>query len=166
MTLHIDPLTAEDWPAVRAIYRQGIATGQATFERKAPSWADWDAAHVPTCRLVAREGNGGAVLGWAALSRASTREVYRGVAEVSVYVAEGHRGQGVGTALLSALVACSEQAGFWTLQASILPENGASLRLHARCGFRRVGVRERVGCLEGRWCDVVWLERRSALVGR
>jgi L-amino acid N-acyltransferase YncA len=153
-------MVANDWNSVRAIYLEGIATGNATFAQTASDWADWDASHLPSCRLIAiREG---VIAGWAALSPYSRRAVYRGVAEVSVYVAASRRGQGVGFELLTALIAESEKAGFWTLQAGIFPENIASIRLHQRAGFRVVGTRERIGCMDGRWRDVVLLERRSA----
>jgi phosphinothricin acetyltransferase len=155
-------LRAEDWPAIRSIYEDGIRGGDATFETEAPSWEDWDAAHPPL-RLVAERD--GAVVGWAALSPESSRCCYRGVGEVSVYVGESARGAGVGRALLEHLIAQSEAAGYWTLTAGIFPENEASLRLHRACGFREVGVRERLGELGGVWRDVVWLERRSTLVG-
>ncbi len=159
----IERLTPADWEAVRAIYVEGIATGDATFETDAPPWDVWDGAHRQDARLVARRG--GRVLGWAALTRVSGRRVYAGVAEVSVYVAAGARGDGVGRTLLEALVSASEEAGVWTLQAGIFPENAASLALHERCGFRVVGRRERLGRLGGRWRDVLLLERRSARVG-
>jgi L-amino acid N-acyltransferase YncA len=152
-------MRSEDWAAVRAIYVQGIATGNATFEQTAPEWETWDAEHLPSCRLIAQEGD--EVLGWAALSPYSRRQVYAGVAEVSVYVAEAARGQGVGAALLSALVTESGLQGLWTLQAGIFPENTASIRLHGRCGFRVVGTRERIGCMDARWRDVMLMERRS-----
>jgi L-amino acid N-acyltransferase YncA len=157
----VESLRASDWPAVARIYRDGIATGQATFETDPPDWERWDAAHLRELRLVARD-EGGAVLGWAALSPVSARAVYRGVAEVSVYVAAAARGQGVGRALLDELVRASESAGLWTLQAGIFPENIPSLGLHAACGFRVVGRRERIGQLRGVWRDVLLLERRSA----
>ena len=152
-----------DWAAVRAICLEGIATGNATFETEAPLWECWDAAHSAVCRLVAENADG--VLGFAALSPVSARRVYAGVAEVSVYVSAQARGAGVGGALLRELVRASETAGFWTLQAGIFPENLASLRLHQKCGFGVLGVRQRVGCLAGRWRDVVLLERRSATAG-
>lgn len=154
-----------DWPAVRRILEEGIATGHATFETAAPSWEAWDGGHLDACRLVG-EGEAGEIVGWAALSPVSGRCVYGGVAEVSVYVGAEHRGRGVGRALLEALVQASEAAGLWTLQAGVFPENGASLSLHERCGFRRVGVRERLGRHGDRWRDVVLLERRSETVGR
>ena len=152
-----------DWPAVRAIYLEGIAKGNATFETEPPPWESWDAAHSAVCRLIA--GNADAVLGFAALSPVSARRVYAGVAEVSVYVSAQARGAGVGGALLRELVRASEAAGFWTLQAGVFPENLASLRLHQKCGFRILGVRQRVGCLAGRWRDGVLMERRSTTAG-
>jgi len=153
----------QDWESVRAIYLEGIATGNATFETAAPEWAKWDAAHRSDCRLVAREGS--AVLGWAALSPVSSRKVYEGVAEVSVYVAASARGRGVGKLLLRSLIEESERRGVWTLQAGVFPENVPSIRLHEEFGFRRVGVRERVGKMGDRWRDVVLLERRSRTAG-
>jgi L-amino acid N-acyltransferase YncA len=158
----IRDMRAGDWPAVRAIYEAGIDEGNATFETEAPGWEAWDAAHSEL-RLVAERD--GVVVGWASLSTVSGRCVYRGVGEVSVYVAATVRGDGVGRALLDELVSRSEAAGYWMLQAGIFPENEVSLRLHHACGFRDVGVRERLGELDGRWRDVVFLERRSAVVG-
>jgi L-amino acid N-acyltransferase YncA len=155
-------LRPEDWPAVRAIYEDGIESG-ATFETQAPSWEAWDAAH-PDLRLVAERD--GAVVGWAALSPYSPRYCYRGVGDVSVYIAESARGAGVGRRLLEALVDRSERAGYWTLNAGLFPENEVSLRLHQTCGFRVIGVRERLAEKEGVWRDAVWLERRSQVVGR
>jgi phosphinothricin acetyltransferase len=155
-------LVAADWPEVRAIYEDGIRSGDATFETEAPSWEEWDAAH-PRLRLVAEQD--GAVVGWAAVSPASSRRCYRGVGEASVYVAEAARGAGVGRALLERLVERSENEGYWTLTAGVFPENEASRRLHRACGFRELGVRERIGESDGRWRDVVWLERRSPRVG-
>jgi L-amino acid N-acyltransferase YncA len=156
-------MTPRDWPAVRAIYLEGIATGDATFETAAPEWEEWDQKHLAICRLVTRCGD--EVLGWAALSPVSQRPAYRGVAEVSIYVAARARGQGVGCALLSMLIRSSEHEGIWTLQAGIFPENTASIQLHERAGFRIVGVRKRIGVRNGRWRDVVLLERRSEAVG-
>jgi len=153
----------DDWPEVRRIYADGIETGDATFETEPPSWEQWDASHTDTCRLVAESD--GRVVGWAALSPVSDRCVYGGVAEVSVYVDPVASGRGVGTTLLRRLVAASESAGFWTLQAGIFPENAASLRIHEKCGFRVVGRRERLGQHHGRWRDVLLLERRSDVVG-
>jgi phosphinothricin acetyltransferase len=160
--LTVESMRASDWPAIGAIYAEGIATGNATFETETPDWLKWNAAHIDGCRFVAREA--GQVIGWAALSRVSSREVYAGVAEVSVYVAERARGRGVGLKLLQVLVAASEQAGFWTLQAGIFAENTASIRLHECCGFRIVGRREKIACLHGAWRDTVLMERRSAVV--
>lgn len=155
-------MAADDWEAVRRIYREGIATGNATFETEAPEWNRWDAAHLPHSRLVARDA--AAIVGWAALSPVSPRRVYRGVAEVSVYVAESARGRGSGHMLLEALIGESERHGIWTLQAGIFPENIASLELHRKCGFRLVGRRERIGELGGVWRDVLLLERRSGKI--
>jgi len=151
-------LEESDWPAVRAIFEEGIATGTATFEREAPSWEDWDGAHLPL-RLVAEEE--GEVVGWAALAPYSARECYRGVAESSVYVAAQARGRGVGRALMERLVAESDAAGYWTLLAGVSPENEASVELHRRLGFRVLGRHERLGRLNGEWKDVLLLERRS-----
>ncbi len=159
MSLVIDEMRAADWERVRAIYAEGIATGEATFETEAPEWEGWDAAHLRSARLVAREG--AVIKGWAALSPVSARKVYSGVAEVSVYVGEEFRGEGIGRLLLEALIKISEQVGIWTLQASIFPENLASVRLHLRCGFREVGRRERIAKLRGAWRDTLLLERRS-----
>lgn len=159
----IEEMGAEDWPEVRGIYLEGIATGNATFETTAPEWAAWDSGHINSCRFVARAGSG--VLGWAALTPVSSRCVYTGVAEVSVYVAERARGRGVGKALLAALIEASEKNGFWTLQAGIFPENTASVTLHERAGFRLIGRRERIGAMNGRWRDTLQFERRSGVVG-
>lgn len=158
----IRDLRPGDWPAVRDIYEEGIRGANATFETESPSWEAWDAAHSEL-RLVAERD--GVVVGWAALSPVSGRCCYRGVGDVSVYVAGAARGDGVGRGLLDELVGRSERAGYWTLTAGVFPENEASLRLHQACGFRRVGVRERLGELGGIWRDVVLLERRSTLVG-
>jgi len=161
--LAIDGLRPEDWERVRAIYLEGIATGHATLETAAPPWETWDADHLSRPRLAAREGS--TVLGWAALSPVSGRCVYGGVAEVSVYVAAAARARGVGRALLERLIPASEDAGIWTLQAGIFPENEPSLALHRACGFREVGRRERLGKLGTTWRDVILLERRSRTVG-
>ncbi len=152
-------LREDDWPAAAAVYEEGIRTGNATFETAAPLWSAWDAGHLAEPRLVAELD--GVLAGWAALMPYSSRSCYAGVADVSVYVAEAARGRGVGRALLDELVERADRLGFWTLQAGIFPENAASLRLHEGCGFRRVGVRERIGRLDGVWRDVVLLERRS-----
>jgi len=159
----IVPMTGQHWDAVHAIFAQGIATGDATFETTVPSWQDWDARHLSICRLVAIRA--GEVVGWAALSPVSVRQVYRGVTEVSVYIADHARGEKIGSALLKALIVESERNAIWTLQAGIFSENTASVRLHEKLGFRIVGVRERIGCLHGRWRDTVLMERRSRVVG-
>lgn len=156
-------MKAEDWSAVREIYLEGIRTGNATFETQAPKWEKWDGGHLRSCRFVASER--GEILGWAALSPVSSRCVYAGVGEVSVYVAERARGKRIGQALLRALVEASEREGIWTLQAGIFPENLASVELHKKCGFRVVGLREKLGCMNGRWRDVLLMERRSVTVG-
>jgi L-amino acid N-acyltransferase YncA len=159
----IESMSAVHWPDVRAIYLEGIATGNATFETSAPDWELWDTAHLPTCRFVANSL--GSILGWAALSRVSSRQVYSGVAEVSVYVKAHARGKGIGIQLLSTLIEASEAEKIWTLQAGIFPENQASIGMHQKCGFRVVGTRERIGYLAGLWRDVVLMERRSSTVG-
>ncbi len=159
----IAPLQCAHWNQVRAIYLEGLETNQASFETAAPDWPDWDAAHLPRCRLVCACGVD--VLAWAALSAVSPRRVYRGVAEVSVYVAGPARGQGIGRRLLEGLILESEAHGIWTLQASIFPENAASIRLFERCGFRLLGRRERIAQHHGTWRDTVIYERRSTTVG-
>jgi phosphinothricin acetyltransferase len=163
MDIDITPMTAADWPQVRAVYSDGITSGQATFETEPPDWEVWNTGHLPHSRLVARDG--GRVVGWAALAPVSRRACYAGVAEISVYVAADCRGRGVGTALLRALVAESERLGVWTLQGATFAENQASLRLQSACGFRVVGRRERVARLHGTWRDTVLTERRSTTVG-
>jgi L-amino acid N-acyltransferase YncA len=163
MDFDIDSMLPQDWESVRAIYLEGIATGEATFETEAPEWEPWDAGHLPQCRLVARNGDG--ILGWAALSPVSRREVYAGVAEVSVYVAASARGLGVGGALMRGLIEASERHGLWTLQSSVFPENHASVALHLKHGFRQVGRRERIARRHGVWRDTIVLERRSGVVG-
>ncbi len=177
MEYAVIPMPPELWPAVREIYREGIATGNATFETELPDWGKWDNSHRKDCRLVATapidEGTSELltpmgklrVLGWAALSPVSSRRVYGGVAEVSVYIAAAARGRGLGKALLQALVQESEVNGIWTLQAGIFPENIASIALHKSCGFREVGIRRRIGKLGDTWRDVAFLERRSSKIG-
>jgi phosphinothricin acetyltransferase len=165
--IRIRPLDAADWPAVEAIYREGIATGNATFESQPPGWSTFDAEKITTPRMVATTGDG-SVVGWAAASRVSSREVYRGVIEHSVYVAHSTQGAGVGRLLLHAFVDGAEQAGYWTIQSSIFPENTASLALHERAGFRVVGVRRAIATMSygpwaGQWRDTVLVERRSAI---
>lgn len=156
-------MAPEHWPEVRRIYEEGLATGHASFESTAPSWEQWDAAHLRDARFVALHRD--RVVGWAALSPVSGRCVYAGVAEVSVYVDASARGHGVGRLLLAALVEASESAGLWTLTAGIFPENEASIRLHRSMGFREVGRRERIGKHRGVWRDTLLLERRSQVVG-
>jgi L-amino acid N-acyltransferase YncA len=163
MTFEITPMLAEDWPAVEAIYLEGISTGNATFETESPGREKWNASHHQHSRLVARTA--GKAVAWAALSRVSMRQVYAGVAEVSIYVTAPVRGKGIGKALLGALIEDSEQNGIWTLQAGIFPENVGSIALHKSCGFREVGLREKIGNLGGAWRNVVLLERRSAIAG-
>ena len=162
MNFAIEQMRTTDWEAVRAIYLEGIATGNATFETEAPYYEAWNRNHLNFARLVARADAG--IVGWSALSPVSIRRVYAGVAEVSVYVAAAARGLGVGRALLRSLIEESERNGIWTLQAGIFPENTASIALHETCGFRRVGRRERIGALNGAWRDVILLERRSSAV--
>jgi phosphinothricin acetyltransferase len=164
MSVTIEPMTADDWPAVRRIYEEGIATGVATFDQQAPDWAAWDAGHRADCRFVARLDE--RVIGWTALSPYSPRPVYSGVAWESVYVAEAARGRGVARALLDQLIPASEAAGTWTLLAGIQSENEASLALHRAVGFREIGANRRLGQdASGRWRDVVLMERRSEVVG-
>ncbi len=163
MDFTVTAMRDEDWPEVRRIYLEGIATGQATFETEAPEWEAWDRARLRVCRLAARAASG--LLGWAALSPVSARQVYAGVAEVSVYVGGSARGRGAGKALLRALIEESERTGIWTLQGGTFPENAASVALQKACGFREVGRRERLGRLHGVWRDVLLMERRSEIVG-
>lgn len=164
MEICLAKMRPRHWPQVRAIYQKGIETGDATFETRVPSHEAWDQNHLAFCRLVALDP-GAEIVGWAALAPVSSRKVYRGVAEVSVYVDPAFWARGVGSRLLEALVACSERHGIWTLQAGIFPENEASLRLHEKCGFRRVGIRCRLGKSGGVWRDKVLMERRSRVVG-
>lgn len=161
----VRPMSREDWPAVSRIYREGIATGDATLEPAVPTWAEFDAGHAPGARLVGLVD--GEIAAWFATSPWSSRRVYRGVQWESVYVSAAHRGRGVGRRMLAAGVAASEAHGIWTLLAGVLAENVASLALHGRIGFRKLGIQRRVGQdREGRWRDVVLLERRSGVVGR
>lgn len=161
--LQIDQMKAVDWPNVAQIYKEGIDTGIATFEQNIPQWEQWDLNHIKSCRLVARYD--GQVLGWAALSPVSSRCVYGGVAEVSVYVANNARGKKIGEQLLRELIAESEKQGYWTLQSGIFPENTASIGLHTKCGFRKIGFRERIGQLNGVWKDNILMEKRSEKTG-
>lgn len=161
---HIRPMVAADWEEVSAIYAAGIASGISTCEAEVPSYEVWDERHLQCCRLVVElEGR---VAGFAVLAPVSVRHCYRGVAELSIYLAEFARGKGVGAALLSRLIELSEQEGYWSLLAVVYPENQKSLALHARCGFRVIGLRERIGHLaDGSFQDMMMLERRSATVG-
>ncbi len=163
MDYEIHRMSLHNWEQVRSIYIEGIQTGNATFQTEAPSWDEWDSAHVKTCRLVMIYRD--KVIGWAALSPVSSRCVYAGIAEVSVYLAQDHRAKGIGVILMEELIRCSEQNGFWTLQSGIFPENRASLAVHKRCGFREIGVRKKVGKMNGTWRDTVLVERRSEIVG-
>ncbi|MCR9226737.1 MAG: GNAT family N-acetyltransferase [Flavobacteriaceae bacterium] len=159
----IGTMKPSDWQEVSAIYLEGIATGLATFETKAPSYEQWDNAHTQECRLVAK--NDGIIVGWAALSPVSSRCVYGGVAEVSVYISDKNRGKGVGKLLMHHLIEESEKAGYWTIQSGVFPENTASIKLHEKTGFRYIGKRERVGRIHGVWKDNLLFERRSNSVG-
>ena len=163
MTFTIDDMRPGDWEAVRRIYLEGLATGNASFETEPPSWEDWNAAHHTHSRLVGRPA--GQVIAWAALAPVSRRRCYAGVAEVSLYVAQDHRGAGLGKALLLALIDSSERNGIWSLCGACFPENEASVRLQLACGFRIVGRRERIARRDGVWRDTLLTERRSLLVG-
>jgi phosphinothricin acetyltransferase len=162
MRLEVRDLRPDDWAEVARIYAEGIRTGNATFETEVPSWEGWDAAHLPEHRFVAERD--GRVVGWIALLPVSSRACYAGVAEISAYVGEEARGQGVGSELLAAAIESSERAGIWTLQTGVFPENAPSLGLLGRFGFRVLGTQERIGRLHGVWRDVVLLERRSEVV--
>jgi L-amino acid N-acyltransferase YncA len=159
----IEPMTEASWPDVARIYESGISTQNATFERQVPEWEFWDKAHRRDCRLVAKLNN--KIVGWAALSNVSSRCVYSGVAEVSIYVDPDFRGKGVGDKLMDALIEESENNGIWTLQAGIFPENIASVKLHRKHGFRIIGIKERLSKMNDKWRDVAMLERRSKSVG-
>lgn len=162
MEITIRDMTPDDWAEVCEILRQGMETGNATFDTVLPSYEAWDKSHLPHGRIVAR--GDGAIVGWAALSPTSARECYRGIAEVSVYIDEGFRGKGIGSALLEAVCGISQQYGYWTLQAVVVAENSASLRVHEKAGFRTVGRREKIAKDRfGRWRDTILLERRSSL---
>jgi len=161
--MEIISMLPSHWEAVKKIYEEGLATGNATFQASAPSWEEWDAAHVSNSRLVVIDKD--EVLGWAALTAVSGRCVYAGVGEVSVYISERSRGKGLGKKLLEALITESEKNNFWTLQAGIFPENIASIKIHEACGFRTIGTREKIGKMNGAWRDTILLERRSNKVG-
>ena len=161
MRLSIRSMTPEDWPAVARIYQEGMDTNLATFQTECPSWDEWNAVHLTQCRLVAVVDD--AVAGWAALSPYSSRSVYSGVAHLSIYIGQEARGVGVGKALLTAMIATSEEAGFWTLQSGIMENNAASIALHNSCGFRLVGYREKIAQdRNGVWRNTLLMERRSA----
>jgi L-amino acid N-acyltransferase YncA len=157
------PLLPVHWEKVKKIYEEGISSGHATFQTTAPSWEEWDISHINNSRIIAREDED--IVGWVALTPVSDRCVYAGVAEVSVYVSEKARGRGIGKQLLAALIKESETNGFWTLQAGIFPENNASIKIHQDCGFRIIGIRERIGKMNTVWRDVLLLERRSNQLG-
>ncbi|MEW9095454.1 MAG: N-acetyltransferase family protein [Clostridiaceae bacterium] len=160
----IEEMKSSDWEQVKNIYLEGIKTGTATFQTEAATWENWDKGHLNSCRLVARSSND--ILGWVALSPTSSRCVYFGVAEVSIYIGEKYNGQGIGTALLKNLFKLSEENGIWTLQSVIIKENTSSILLHKKCGFREVGIREKIAKMgDGAWHDTVLMERRSKIVG-
>ncbi len=164
MEYKIDQMKQSDWKQVANIYLDGIKTGVATFQTEVPTWQEWNNSHISSCRLVVRLGD--SVLGWGALSATSSRCVYAGVAEVSIYIGEKYKGQGIGGILLKELVKESEEKGFWTLQSGIIRENVCSIALHKKCGFREVGIRERISKMDNKdWLDVVLMERRSKIVG-
>ena len=163
MDIEIRELMPSDWVQVAEIYKQGIETGNATFQQTIPTWDEWNNAHVVNCRIVAVVDNH--VAGWAALSAVSSRPVYAGVAEVSVYVGTAYRGLQIGTKLLEAIISESESKGFWTLQSGVLIENFASIAIHKKSGFREIGYRERVGKMNNTWRNTVLLERRSLVTG-
>ncbi len=159
VSIKIQPFTQSDWPMISRIYKEGIDTGIATFETKVPDWKQWSASHTTSCRLKAIIGD--EIAGWAALSPTSKRKVYKGVAEVSIYITSTFRKLGIGKLLLSELIHQSEHAGFWTLQASIFSKNKSSIALHKSLGFREIGYREKIGKLNDIWHDNILLERRS-----
>lgn len=163
MNFKINEMKKEDLNAVLKIYMEGIKTGKATFQTDGKTPEEWENEHLKICRLVAKSNE--AVLGWIALTPTSSRCVYKGVAEVSIYIGEEFRGYGVGKALLNKLIEVSEQNNIWTLQSSIIIDNKESLDLHKRCGFREIGIREKVAKLNGKWTDVVLVERRSKVIG-
>lgn len=164
MNFKIDEMKESDWEQAANIYLEGIKTRKATFQTELPSWEDWNKSHISSCRLVIRSG--GNILGWAALSPTSSRCVYKGVAEISIYIGEKYRGQGIGEVLLKNIIEQSEENGFWTLQSVIVSENAASIALHKKCGFREIGIREKVAKMNNeKWLDVVLMERRSNIVG-
>ncbi|WP_249871468.1 GNAT family N-acetyltransferase [Oceanobacillus saliphilus] len=163
MEYKIDKMIDSDWEQVQAIYIQGIQTKNATFEEAAPSWESWNKGHIEVCRFVVREGE--KIHGWAALSPTSDRRAFAGIAELSIYLRLESAGKGIGILLIQKMIEASEAAGFWTLQSGIFPENVSSMKLHEKAGFRIIGIRERMGKLNGVWRDVAMMERRSKIVG-
>lgn len=163
MSIAIRPLIKKDWDAIAQIYAEGMATGIATFETKIPDWRAWTKKYIPLCRIIAETD--GKVVGFAVLSQVSNREVYRGVAEVTLYVLEQYRGKHIGETLLNVLIDESEKHGYWTLNAAIFSENTTSINLHKKCGFRIVGLREKLGQRHGKWHDNYLMERRSKITG-
>jgi L-amino acid N-acyltransferase YncA len=161
--MEIKPIQENNYPSIAEIYLQGIATGHATFQTEAPEWEAWDKSHLPFCRLAAFDGVD--MLGWAAVSPVSSRCVYSGVAEVSIYVASNARGKGIGKKIFTQLIKESEENGLWTLQSGIFPENISSIKLHEDMGFRKIGHREKIGNMDGVWRDNVIMERRSKIAG-
>ncbi|MET1248923.1 N-acetyltransferase family protein [Sporolactobacillus sp. STCC-11] len=163
--VQIVPLLPSDWAEVCSVYIAGIKTGIATFQADAPSWEEWNEAHLGTCRFAAKAD--GRLFGWIALSPVSSRCCYKGVAELSIYILPEGKGHGIGTALMNAVIMASEKQGFWTLQSGIIAENKASRALHKKCGFREIGYRERIAHMpDGTWHDTILVERRSNLAGR
>lgn len=164
MNYIIDEMNESDWQQVSEIYLAGIKTEIATFQSDVPNWEEWDKGHLTSCRFVARSGE--EILGWVALSPVSSRCVYAGVVDVSIYISDKHRGKGVGSSLLNNLIQQSEKEGYWTLQSGIIKDNIPSRMLHKKCGFREIGYRERIGRMNnGKWHDVILMERRSKLIG-
>lgn len=166
MDYRVEEMKSSDWEEIKEIYLEGIKTGIATFQTECdlPTWETWNDSHIASCRLVARSEN--TILGWVALSPTSSRCVYSGVAEVSIYISEKYKGQGVGSTLLTEVTKLSEENGYWTLQSGIIKENTASIELHKKCGFREIGIREKISKMKnGTWKDVILLERRSKVVG-
>jgi L-amino acid N-acyltransferase YncA len=163
MDLIIRKMEASDYDDVKRIYTEGIETKNATFEKSAPAWDEWNSKKLPHSRLIAMLGD--EIVGWAALSATSDRHVYRGINEVSIYIAAAHSGKGIGKKLMESLIEVSEKNGVWTLYSSIFPENTASISLHKSCGFREIGYMEKAGCMDGVWRDTVLLERRSKVAG-
>ena len=161
--MRIIPLTNELWPQVKAIYESGVATGNASFSKKAPEWDEWDKSHIKNCRLIAADESD--VLGWAALTAISDQCTFEGVAEISIYIAENSRGKGIGKKLLATIIIESEKNNFWTLESRIFPENLSSIKIHVENGFRIIGSRERIAKLNGIWRDTLLLERRSTKIG-